>query len=173
MALANATARAEPMSRILSALRRSETRRASAAPVPLRSALLRGDLSSAVRARLSARMAVATIAAVGVLAAAVHFYSYESATPSAAATSQDSSPPNGLRGAPETTAARTMAELANLRIDVLVHAENPGSRFVLINMQRFREGDLIAPETRIEEITASELIVRHRGSRVRLAPRSL
>lgn len=161
------------MSRILSALRRSETRRASEAPAPLRSALLRGDLPSAARARLSARMALVTIAVVGALAAAVHFYSREAATPSASATSQDSFPPTRRKGASETTAARPIPELANLRIDVLVHAENPDSRFVLINMQRFREGDLIAPETRIEEITPSDIIVRHRGSRVRLAPRSL
>lgn len=161
------------MSRILSALRKSEVRRAGTAPTHSRIAFPPGAPTPGRRVGTRIPISLAAIAAVASLGAALYSRTDEPATPGAGATPQNLIPRAGFNGAAAAAGPQSIVELANLHIDVLVYTENPASRFVLINMQRFGEGDLLAPETRIEEITASEVIVRHRGTRLRLAPRSL
>lgn len=73
---------------------------------------------------------------------------------------------------PHSTPSGHTVDPESLDVDVLVYTENPAARFVLINMQRFGEGDAVAPETYIMEITATEVILNYRGAPLRLMPRS-
>lgn len=160
------------MSRILSALRKSESRRADAAPAHPQPALLAKTPADGRRTRIWIPVALTGIAVFG--ATALLYYRTEEIAADITAMAE-APPDSSLRSSRNQTAPAAdpwaSAEWANLHIDVLVYAKKPSSRFVLVNMQRFGEGELIAPETRLEEITASGVIVSHRGRRLHLAPR--
>lgn len=107
-------------------------------------------------------------------AAAFYYLAVDTSAPSSTTEtvppeSRPSSEPDNLLN---TTSPSLLAGIGSLKIDVLVFNERPALRFVLINMRRFGEGDLIAPDTRIEEITASGILVTHKGVLLRLAPRT-
>ncbi len=57
--------------------------------------------------------------------------------------------------------------LPALRVDVHVYDENRANRFVMINLRRYREGDEITPELRVERITKEGLLFQFRGKRFR------
>jgi general secretion pathway protein B len=55
--------------------------------------------------------------------------------------------------------------LPALRIDLHVYAANPQERFVLINMRRLHEGDVLPEGGRVEGITPEGAIVSFRGTK--------
>lgn len=52
---------------------------------------------------------------------------------------------------------------AKLSLDVHVYAEQPSQRFVLINMNRYREGDRLEEGAVLERITARGVVLSYRG----------
>lgn len=59
-------------------------------------------------------------------------------------------------------------QLPPLRLDLHVYATRAADRFVMINMQRLREGDATQDGVRVEEITPSGAILSFRGTRFQL-----
>jgi general secretion pathway protein B len=57
---------------------------------------------------------------------------------------------------------------SGLRLDVHVYSKLPEERFVLINMQRYREGEQLQEGPVVDEITPSEVILSFRGQRFRV-----
>jgi general secretion pathway protein B len=58
--------------------------------------------------------------------------------------------------------------LPPLRVDVHVYDEVPANRFVMINLRRYREGDEIADDLRLERVTREGMVLRFRGEPFRL-----
>jgi general secretion pathway protein B len=54
--------------------------------------------------------------------------------------------------------------LPELRVDMHTYAVRPQDRFVLINMQKAREGDMLPQGVRVESITPDGVVVSHNGS---------
>jgi general secretion pathway protein B len=59
--------------------------------------------------------------------------------------------------------------LPELRLNVHVYAKEPADRFVLLNMRKYREGEHTAEGLLVEEIAPHDLILSHRGERLRLS----
>ncbi len=58
-----------------------------------------------------------------------------------------------------------------LRLDIHVYSDDPGSRFVFVNMRKYREGDRLDGDILVEGITPDGAILSLRGQRF-LLPRS-
>ena len=54
--------------------------------------------------------------------------------------------------------------LPDLRVDMHTYAPRPQDRFVLINMKKAREGDMVADGVRVESITPDGVVVSHNGA---------
>lgn len=65
--------------------------------------------------------------------------------------------------------ARLLGQLgAGLRLDVHVYADRPEERFVLINLQKYREGDRLAEGPTLEEVTPDGAVMSFEGERFRI-----
>ncbi len=56
----------------------------------------------------------------------------------------------------------------SLRLDVHVYAKNPAERFVLVNLQKYREGETLREGPLLEAITPEGVILSFRGQRFRM-----
>ena len=56
----------------------------------------------------------------------------------------------------------------NLRLDVHVYAEKPAERFVLINLQKYREGDQLQEGPVLETVTPEGVVLSYQGERFRM-----
>lgn len=65
----------------------------------------------------------------------------------------------------EEAIARGVGDIPELRLDMHVYAANSAQRFVLINMQRMREGDALPNGVRVERITEDGAEMSWRGNR--------
>ena len=54
------------------------------------------------------------------------------------------------------------------RIDVHVYSDNPGKRFVLVDLQKFREGETLASGAVLEEILPGSIQLFYQGTRFRV-----
>jgi general secretion pathway protein B len=54
--------------------------------------------------------------------------------------------------------------LPELRVDMHTYAQKPQDRFVLINMRKAREGDMLPGGVKVESITPDGVVVSHNGS---------
>jgi len=70
----------------------------------------------------------------------------------------------------QDAAAAAGANLPQLRLDLHVFASKPQERFVMINMRKLREGDLLPEGVRVESITPDGAVLSHNGSKY-LLPR--
>lgn len=59
-------------------------------------------------------------------------------------------------------------ELPPLRVDIHVYSDEPGKRFVFINMNKYREGDQLTEGPTVESITTAGTILSYRGNRFTL-----
>lgn len=59
-------------------------------------------------------------------------------------------------------------QLPQLHLDMHVYATRPADRFVLVNMQRLREGDATRDGVRVERITPTGVVMAFRGTRFQL-----
>lgn len=65
--------------------------------------------------------------------------------------------------------ARLLGQLGDgLRLDVHVYADRPEERFVLINLQKYREGDQLAEGPTLEEVTPDGAVMSFEGERFRI-----
>jgi len=98
---------------------------------------------------------------------------------------QPALPPARLPPAPNADSAAiasdgglpTAADLATigvpeLRLALHVYDQNPQTRYVLMNSQRLREGDVSSEGVRVERIDPNAVILSFRGTRFRLLPGS-
>jgi general secretion pathway protein B len=60
------------------------------------------------------------------------------------------------------------AAVPPMSLDVHVYAPNATSRFVLINMKKYHEGEQLAEGPRIEEITEEGLVLSYQGQLFRI-----
>lgn len=160
------------MSRILSALRKSEIRRRETASAYTSVAFPSTTPMRSWRARMRFFMLASFMSFVGI---AAFYYLADGPSASLSTTGAMQQEPRSPGHPGNTLTGSHLAHLPvleNLNVDVLVFNEKPALRFVLVNMQRFGEGDVIGPETRIEEITASGIVVSHKGALLRFAPRT-
>ncbi len=58
--------------------------------------------------------------------------------------------------------------LPPIRVDVHVYDDTPDSRFVMINLHRYHEGEDIAAGLRLERITKEGMVLSYRGERFRV-----
>lgn len=69
---------------------------------------------------------------------------------------------------PQVSSA-TLSQLSgSLRLDVHVYAERPEERFVLINLQKYREGEQLQEGPRLDEVTPDGAILSFNGERFRI-----
>ena len=69
-------------------------------------------------------------------------------------------------------APRTAAPVpARLTLDVLVYSDVPAERLVFINGKKYVEGQTVADDTVLEQITPDGAVLRHEGQRVVLRPK--
>jgi general secretion pathway protein B len=61
--------------------------------------------------------------------------------------------------------------LPHPRLDVHVHAPDPARRFVMIELQKYREGDTLADGSVLERIDAEGVVLEYRGQRYTLPRR--
>ena len=80
------------------------------------------------------------------------------------------SAPDPAAGIPvwSQASANTRSVAAGLRLDVHVYADRPERRFVLINMNKYREGDQLAEGPSLEAITTTGVVLAHGGERFRM-----
>jgi general secretion pathway protein B len=64
----------------------------------------------------------------------------------------------------------TATGLPELKLALHVYDENPGSRYVLLNSQRLREGETTLDGVRVERINPDAVVLSWRGQRFRLQP---
>ncbi len=65
--------------------------------------------------------------------------------------------------------ARLLGQLGDgLRLDVHVYAERAEERFVLINLQKYREGDQLSEGPTLEEVTPGGAVLSYEGERFRI-----
>lgn len=64
----------------------------------------------------------------------------------------------------------TGTSLPELHLDIHVHSQNPGERFVFVNMRKYLEGETLKEGPNVERITADGVILNQRGLRF-LLPR--
>jgi general secretion pathway protein B len=56
-------------------------------------------------------------------------------------------------------------DLPDLHIDIHVYSQRPADRFVFINMQKHREGTVLASGPRVDEITPDGVVLDYQGTR--------
>jgi general secretion pathway protein B len=56
-------------------------------------------------------------------------------------------------------------EISPLRLDIHVFSDQPAGRFVFINMNKYREGDVLKEGPRVEAITADGVVLSQQGNR--------
>ena len=61
--------------------------------------------------------------------------------------------------------------LPELHLDIHVHSQNAGERFVFVNMRKYQEGETLKEGPSVERITAEGVILNQRGLRF-LLPRN-
>jgi general secretion pathway protein B len=66
--------------------------------------------------------------------------------------------------------AATGTNLPELHLDIHVHSQNPGERFVFVNMRKYQEGETLKEGPNVERITPEGVILNQRGLRF-LLPR--
>lgn len=71
----------------------------------------------------------------------------------------------------DTLPANTRRGLPSLNLDIHVYSADPDKRFVVVNGQRYREGDPIGEGAVLEAVTANGAILRQGGQRFRLSVR--
>lgn len=97
------------------------------------------------------------------------------ATMTSVAVTRSSAAPGALAGtatvAPDVTPARTRDDLLaagdavpETRVSLHVYDADPGKRFVFLDGQRLREGDVAANGLRVERIDVDGVVLDHRGS---------
>ena len=57
---------------------------------------------------------------------------------------------------------------SSLRLDVHVYSEHPQERFILINLQKYKEGEQLQEGPVVDEITPVGVIFSFRGQRFRV-----
>lgn len=104
-------------------------------------------------------------------------------TPAVAIPSQRQEPPPKTPSGPSVTLgpeppplldalpADTRRGLPGLNLDIHVYSADAGKRFVVINGQRYREGDAIGQGAVLETVTPSGALLRKGGQRFRLSVR--
>ncbi len=65
-------------------------------------------------------------------------------------------------------AAEGMVSLPVLHVDIHVYSPESAQRFVFINMNKYREGEVLKEGPRIEEITQTGAVLNHQGKRFTL-----
>jgi general secretion pathway protein B len=60
--------------------------------------------------------------------------------------------------------------LPELHLDIHVNSQNPGERFVFVNMRKYLEGETLKEGPSVERITADGVVLNQRGLRF-LLPR--
>lgn len=92
------------------------------------------------------------------------------ATTQAVASQADSTPTAPARSRDDLLAAGDA--VPESQVSLHVYDADPGKRFVFLNGQRLREGDVAANGLRVERIDADGVVLDHRGSdfKVRLEP---
>ncbi|MGE0582651.1 MAG: general secretion pathway protein GspB [Steroidobacteraceae bacterium] len=68
----------------------------------------------------------------------------------------------------EQLPASVTSQLPTLHLDLHVYATRAADRFVLVNMQRLREGDATREGVRVEAITPTGVVLDFRGTRFQL-----
>ena len=63
--------------------------------------------------------------------------------------------------------AAIQQEIPSLSISLLGYASQPADRITMINDKLLRQGDLLAPGLRLEQITADGVILDYKGYRFR------
>ncbi len=71
----------------------------------------------------------------------------------------------------DTLPANARRSLPSLNLDIHVYSADAGKRFVVVNGQRYREGDPIGENAVLETVTANGAILRQGGQRFRLSVR--
>jgi general secretion pathway protein B len=66
--------------------------------------------------------------------------------------------------------AASGTNLPELHLDIHVHSQNAGERFVFVNMRKYQEGETLKEGPQVERITAEGVILNQRGLRF-LLPR--
>ena len=76
-------------------------------------------------------------------------------------------PPDPYEGIPNQRqlAIELQRELPDMSISVHVYSAKPGSRLVRIDNTVYREGDFVASELKLEEITPNGMIMSFRDTR--------
>ena len=75
---------------------------------------------------------------------------------------------NNLPVWPQVSGQLFQAINSGLRLDVHVYSKMPDERFVLINMQKYREGEQLQEGPVVDEITPNDVILSFRGQRFRV-----
>ena len=71
----------------------------------------------------------------------------------------------------DTLPTNARRSLPSLNLDIHVYSADAGKRFVVVNGQRYREGDPIGENAVLETVTANGAILRQGGQRFRLSVR--
>jgi general secretion pathway protein B len=90
------------------------------------------------------------------------------APPSVAPSKPGTSPPEGetaVGGHPDSG----KGALPELKLSLHSYSPNASSRLVRINDRTVKEGDILFPGTKVEEITPDGVIINHEGQRLRLS----
>lgn len=61
-----------------------------------------------------------------------------------------------------------LVSLPTLHVDIHVYSAEPAQRFVFINMNKYREGDVLKEGPSIEKITETGTVLNHQGNRFTL-----
>lgn len=77
-------------------------------------------------------------------------------------------PNNNLPVWPQVSTQLFQQVNSGLHLDVHVYSELPEQRFVLINMQKYHEGEQLQEGPVVDEITTNEVILSFRGQRFRV-----
>ena len=78
------------------------------------------------------------------------------------------SPNNNLPVWPQVSSQLFQQINSGLHLDVHVYSELPDQRFVLINMQKYNEGEQLQEGPVVDEITPEDVILSFRGQRFRV-----
>lgn len=79
-------------------------------------------------------------------------------------------PNNNLPVWPQVSSQLFQHINSGLHLDVHVYSEFRAQRFVLINMQKYHEGEKLQEGPVVDEITANDVILSYRGQRFRVQP---
>ncbi len=77
-------------------------------------------------------------------------------------------PNNNLPVWPQVSSQLFQQINSGLHLDVHVYSELPQDRFVLINMQKYHEGEQLQEGPLVDEITLNDVILSYRGQRFRV-----